>query len=217
MNKNEVIDALNKAREKSEKRNFVQSFDVIINLKDIDLKKPEQQVDFFGTLQHETGKKLRICALVGPELEKEAKGVCDSVIIQADFLIYAKDKKASKKLAKSHDFFIAQSNVMPQIAGAFGKVLGPKGKMPNPKAGCVIPPKTNLRPLYERLQKTVKISAKTTPIIQCLVGKESMDNEKVADNIIAVYEQIMHHLPNEKANVKSVLIKTTMGEPVRLN
>lgn len=216
MDKTKVIEALKKAKESSKKRNFTQSFDLIVNLKDLDLKKPEHQADFFASLRYGTGKKAKICALVSPELEKEAREACDKVVLQEEFQSYAKDKKLVRKLAKDYDFFIAEAPLMPQIATFFGKVLGPKGKMPNPKAGCIVAPKTNLKPLYDKLQKTVRITAKTSPIIQCIVGKEDMPEEQTADNIITLYEQILHHLPNEEENIKSVLIKTTMGKPASL-
>ncbi len=214
MEKKTVLEFLKKARE--QKRNFPQSFDLIFNLKDLDLKKPDQQVDFFATLPFSPKKKVRICALVGPEMEQDAKAVVDTVIVQDDFQRYGKDKKAARKLAKQHDFFVAQANFMAQVASAFGRVFGPRGKMPNPKAGCVVPPKAPLKPLYERLQKTVKVSAKKDPIVQCVIGYDGMTDEQVADNIMALYDQLIHHLPQERNNIKSAFLKTTMGSPQRL-
>lgn len=216
MDKKTVLEALRKVREESKKRNFAQTVDLIVNLKDIDLKKTEEQVDFFAVTHHSTGKKKKICALIGPELLDEAKRVCDRAIMAEEFEAFARDKKLAKKLASEYDFFIAQANIMPKIASAFGKVFGPKGKMPNPKAGCIIPPKAALKPLYDKLQNTLKISAKTAPMIQCLVGKESLRDEEIADNIIDIYNQIESKLPKGKNNIKNMLIKLTMGKPVRL-
>jgi large subunit ribosomal protein L1 len=89
--------------------------------------------------------------------------------------------------------------------------------MPNPKAGCVVPPKgANLKALVDKLQKTLKVSAKKVPVIQLRVGTESMEADKVADNIIYIYDQIIHHLPGEKNNIKVVYLKLTMGKPVKL-
>jgi len=105
---------------------------------------------------------------------------------------------------------------MPKIATTFGRVFGPKGKMPHPKAGCVVAPNANLKPLYERLQKTLKIATKNDPIIQCSVGKEDMKDEEVIDNILTVYNALVHALPNEKHNVKSVFLKLTMSKSVRI-
>ncbi|MBI2627435.1 hypothetical protein HYW72_00735, partial [Candidatus Nomurabacteria bacterium] len=105
MDKEQIQSALLKAKDISEKRNFKQSFDLIINLKGIDLKKPEHQIDTFITLPHPRGKKAKICALVGPELAEQAKEVCDSVLLADNFDRY-KEKKEIKKIANSFDYFI---------------------------------------------------------------------------------------------------------------
>ncbi|MBI2134835.1 50S ribosomal protein L1 [Candidatus Woesearchaeota archaeon] len=209
MDKALVAKTLKTVKETSPKRNFMQSIDLIINLKDIDIKKQEQQLNTFVALHH-SGKKVSVCALVGPELEKQAKEVCDEVILAESFARY-KDKKELKKLANRHDFFIAQANIMPQIATAFGRVFGPRGKMPNPKIGGVLPPNANLRPLYEKLVKTVKIAAKNEPCIKCMVGKENSNEDEIIDNILTIYNSVIHILPNEKHNVKNVMLKLTMG------
>lgn len=215
MDKKLVLDALEKAKA-AKKRNFSQSFELIVNLKDLDLKKTENQVDFFAQIPNGTGRTVRICAFVDQQLLAEAKEVCDEVILQDDFQKYGKEKKLAKKLARKYDFFIAQANIMPQIATFFGRALGPKGKMPNPKAGCIVPPKANLKALKENLQRMLRVSARTAPVLQCLVGTEKMDADKVAENVVSLYEQIIHHLPNEEANVKSVLVKTTMSPAVKI-
>ena len=62
----------------------------------------------------------------------------------------------------------------------------------------------------------VKIVAKTTPHFQCKVGVEGQNEEEVIDNIINVYTQLMHSLPQEEQNIRSVAVKLTMGAPVKL-
>lgn len=214
MDEKDVLEAIKKLKEGSSKRNFTQTYDLIINLKDLDFKKPEQQVDLFITLHYNRGRPAKICALVGPELLDEAKKVCEKTILQNEFENYAKDKKTTKKLASEYDYFIAQANIMGKVATAFGKVFGPKRKMPNPKAGCVVPPKANLKPLHDRLQKTVRAYAKERPLIQCAVGNEKMADKEVADNILNIYNNVIHHLPNEKNNIKNIFLKLTMGKPI---
>ena len=215
MERQDVLNAIKEVRSKSLKRNFTQGFDLVVNLKDLDLKKPEHQVDLFVMITH-TPKKKKIAALVGPEMAVDAKAVMDSVITSDEFPKYAKDKKITKKLAGEFDFFIAQANLMAQVAGAFGRVLGIRGKMPNPKAGCVVPPKTPLKPLYDKLQNTVRVSAKKDLMIQCLVGNEKMEDEDIAENIMTIYNALIHHLPNEENNVRKTTLKFTMGAPVKV-
>ncbi|MBI4141942.1 50S ribosomal protein L1 [Candidatus Woesearchaeota archaeon] len=196
------------------KRKFQQSYDLVINLKDVDLKVPEEQVDAWVSLPHGTGKEKKICALVGGELSEQAKKVCNKVILNDEFKTYAGDKKKIKKLAEEFDFFVAQVNMMQEIAKIFGRFFGPRGKMPNPKAGCVVPPNANLSQLVERLKKTIHAVAKTQASVKCVVGNEGMPDENIADNVVAVYGAVTHSLPSEDKNIKSVLLKLTMSSPV---
>ncbi|MBI2550422.1 50S ribosomal protein L1 [Candidatus Woesearchaeota archaeon] len=204
------------AAKKLSRRGFVQSVDLVAPLTGLDLKKPEHQVDFFLDLPSSLGKKMKVCALIGPELQPEAKSACDGMVLQEDFPNYGKNKKLTKKLVRQYDFFICQANIMPQIAQTFGRVLGPKGKMPNPKAGCVVPPKAALKPLVDKLQSIVHVTAKTVPMVQCKVGNESMSDEALASNLVAVYDQLVHTLPGGEQNVKAAFVKLTMGTPVKI-
>ncbi|MBI2145407.1 50S ribosomal protein L1 [Candidatus Woesearchaeota archaeon] len=213
--KEDILAAIAGVR-KSEKRGFSQSVDLVVPLTGLDLKKPEHQVDFFIELPSGTGKKARVCALIGPELQPEAKSACDGMVLQEDFANYGKNRKLTKKLVKQFDFFLGQANIMPQIAATFGRVLGPKGKMPNPKAGCIVPPKAALKPLVERLQKMIHVAAKVVPMVQCRVGSESMSDDALAANALAVYDQLVHALPGGDQNVKAAYLKLTMGAPVRI-
>lgn len=215
MDKEQIQSAISKAKDTSEKRNFRQSFDLIINLKGLDLKKQEHQIDTFVTLPHARGKKVRVCALVGAELETQAKGIFDSVISSDNFDKY-RDKKEVRKVANSFDFFVAQANMMPKVATTFGRVLGPRGKMPNPKSGAVVPPNANLKPLYEKFQRTVKASAKSAPLIQCPIGTEDMSVEDIAENALTVYNSLIQLLPNEKHNIRDIYVKLTMGKPIKV-
>ncbi|MFT4260977.1 MAG: 50S ribosomal protein L1 [Candidatus Woesearchaeota archaeon] len=214
MEKLNVKDAIKKLREHN--RNFSQSFDLIVNLRDLNMKNPEEHLDFFVILNKGLGKKMKVAALVGPELQERAQGVVDLVVSQTDFDKY-KDKKETKKLADEYDYFIAQADIMPKVATVFGRVFGPRGKMPNPKLGSVLPGKAPVEPLYERLQKTVRIQAKKSPNVQVKIGNEAMKDEELAENVTQVFNQVLTNLPKERSNVKRVLLKTTMGQPVELD
>jgi len=216
LDKNQVIDGLKKVKENSPKRNFKQSYDLIIALKDLNLKKQDNQIDVFASLHYNRGKKTNVCALVGPELKAQAKETCNAVVDIDEFDKYQKDVKLTKKLANDNDFFIAQANIMPKVAGAFGRVLGPKGKMPNPKAGCIVPPNANIKVLIDKLQKTVRISVKTSPMLQCRVGNDDNKDEEVVDNVMTIYNALIHSLPNEIHNIKSVYLKLTMGPSIKV-
>jgi large subunit ribosomal protein L1 len=215
MEKSKVLQAIKKAKE-AKQRQFKQTFDLIVKLKDLDLKKQEHNVDFFALLHYPIGKKIKVCALVGGEMADAAKQAVDTVVIQDEFAKYGQNKKMAKKLAEDHDFFIAQANIMPAIATNFGKILGVRGKMPNPKAGCVVPPNTNLKPLYEKLQKTVRAKTRSALMIQVPIGHEDQPEEEIVDNIMTLQTQIVNHLINHDNNVSKVLLKLTMGSPVEI-
>lgn len=216
MHKNDLQNTLIEVKKNSPKRKFKQSYDLIINFKNLDLKKTENQLDVFAQMHHDRGKKVKICALVGGELKEAAASALNKVIVLGEFDKYQKDKKLCKKLAKEHDFFVAQANIMPKVAGAFGKVLGPRGKMPNPKAGCVVPLNANLGALSSKLQNTIRLSVKTKPLLQCRIGNEDSKDEHIIDNAFTIYNSLIHALPNEKHNIKSVYLKLTMGPSVKV-
>lgn len=216
MNNKLVLDALNKAKESTKKRNFKQSIDMIVIFRDLDLKKPDHQVDFFTQLHFSKGKDLKICGLVGPELREASEKDLDFTVSDDQFAEYAKDKRKIKKLASEYDFFIAQANLMGKIAQTFGRVFGPRNKMPNPKSGAVVPANANLAQIKERLKMTTRVLVKTSLQFQTLIGKEDMKDEEIIDNVMTLYNQIVHHLPNESDNIKTVFLKTTMGPAIKI-
>ena len=94
MNKEQLQKAIEEVRKNSTKRNFKQSFDLIINLKNLDLKKPEHQIELFIPLPNSKGKPVKICAFIGPELLEQAKN-CNKYVVQDEFALkYAGQKKA---------------------------------------------------------------------------------------------------------------------------
>ncbi len=210
MNTKEILEAVKAVREKGPKRKFKQTFDLAIRLKGVDLKKQDQKIDFYLTLPHTIGKKMKVCALVD-KLSGKAKEAFDTVVIKDDFAKY-KDKKKCKKLVNGHDFFVAQADLMGVVAGSFGKVLGPRGKMPNPKAGCVVPQSIpDLKPLNVKLQKTVKVATRNETSIKVPIGNEGMKDEDLVDNIDAVYSNLLPKLAQGDQNIKTISLKLTMG------
>lgn len=213
MEKSQVLETVRNLREFSKKCKFKQSVDIIINLKGINVKKQESQIDQYAILPHSKAKKLRICALVGSELGESAK-VFDMVITLNDFKKYQNDPNLINELTKKFDIFVAQADIMGPVATTFGRTLGPKGLMPNPKAGCVIPPGADLNSISKKLQRTVRLQAKKEPIIKASVGSEEMSDENLAENILSVYNSLIHSLAQEEGSVKNVLLKTTMGSVI---
>ena len=214
MDKQKILDALSVLRANSPKRKFSQTVEMIVNLKDIDIKKAENNVDTFTILPNGRGKKIKTCAFVDDEQVLEAKKHCDFVIEKDKFP--AMDKKTIKNIAGQVEFMLSQANLMPQVAANFGRILGPKGKMPNPKAGGIIPPKAQIEPLIKKLNKTIRLRTKNEAIVKCPVGTESMTDEELTANIMAAITALSHALPSEENNIKEILLKMTMSSPIKV-
>ncbi len=212
MDRTQILEAVKKAKA-SIKKNFTQSVDLAINLKEININK--DKLEEFVVLPHGRGKPAKICAFVGPELKSDAEKFCDETILSDNFSKW-EDKRKCKKLARNCDFFIAQVNIMPQVAKAFGRYLGTVGRMPNPKAGHIVTPKTNLEPLVKNLKNTIRVAIKKAPVIHCGVGNETMSDDHLTENILAVLDKVKSRLPRGQQNIKELVIKKTMGRSEKI-
>jgi len=215
MEKSAIIEAVKKAKAAKKKGKFTQTIDIAVNLKELDIEKEEGKVNEILQLPHARAKPAKVCAFVGHELQDSAEKFCDVVILSDTFSKWT-EKRKSKKLARQCDYFIAQANVMPAVAKTFGRYLGVLGKMPNPKAGQIVSPKANIEQLVKKLKNSIKLVIKKAPVIFCGVGNETMTDEQLADNISAVLERLHTKLPRGKHNIANVIVKTTMGAPVKI-
>ena len=208
----EIIDAVKEAKEQAKPRNFTQSIDVIINLKDLDVRKPENRFSEEVALPNGRGKPIKIGVIADGELALAAKNAgVDVVISKEDLQEFGKDIKAAKKVVNSVDSFIAQADMMPLVGRFLGRILGPRNKMPKP-----VPASARIEPLLERAQATIKVGVKQQPSIQILVVTQDMDDEKLAENIEAVLAVLDRNLEKGRNQIKSMYIKATMGSVVRV-
>jgi large subunit ribosomal protein L1 len=208
----EIIDAVKEAKEQAKPRNFTQSIDVIINLKDLDVRKPENRFSEEVALPNGRGKEIKIGVIADGELALAAKNAgVDVVISKEDLQEFGKDRKAAKKVVNSVDSFIAQADMMPLVGRFLGPILGPRNKMPKP-----VPASARIEPLLERVQATIKVGVKQQPSIQILVGTQDMEDEKLAENIEAVLAVLDRNLEKGRNQIKSMYIKATMGSVVRV-
>ena len=208
----EIVEAVKKAKEESKPRNFTQSIDVVINIKDLDVKKPENRFDEEVFLPNGRGKGIKIAVIADGELAVQAKNAgADLVITKENLQEMGKDRKAAKKMANEYTFFVAQADMMPLVGRFLGPVLGPRKKMPKPVPATVKPD-----PILERLNNTVKVRIKDQPVIQTIVGSQDMDDEMIADNIEAVLGILDRKLEKGRNQIKSMYVKTTMGPVARV-
>jgi large subunit ribosomal protein L1 len=197
--------ALNELRKDKEKK-FDQTLDLIINLQKFDVKK--QNTNLFINVPY----KIRDKKIAG-FFETKNKDV--DTIMPSEFRNY-EDKKELKKLAKKYDFFIAQANLMPKVATAFGRALGPTGKMPSPQLGILMNvDEKGIKALKEKINNSVKVKIKEASV-KLAIGKQDMKNDDIAENILAVYNNLLKSLPKGKDNIKNIEIKFTMTKPQKI-
>lgn len=201
----ELKDAITELR-KNEKRKFDQTVDLLVSLKGIDMKRDTMNVVI--SVPHLIREK-KVCAFL------TKKSDLLPTITEADFAHF-KDKKALKQLVKQYDFFIAAAPLMPKVAATFGKVLGPVGKMPSPQLGVLMQENdAAIKDALERISKAIKIRMKE-PALKIAVGRESMSDADLMENIMSAYTGMANALPNKKESVKTIMIKLTMSKPVRV-
>ncbi len=204
-----IIDAVKKARE-SKKRNFKQTFDLAINLKNIDLKKPENRVKTEVRMPHGMGKEVKIGVIVD-SLLPQTSNIKNIVVIKKDQLeLFGKNKKEAKKIANQCRYFLAEAPLMPLVGKNLGPVLAPRNLMPLP-----IPPSANLETMVNEKRNVLKIHLKEAPTIHVGVGTEDMDDQKIAENIDAIIKNVVSKLPKGREQIKDYIIKLTMGKPVK--
>jgi large subunit ribosomal protein L1 len=208
----EILEAVKKAREKSGQRKFSQSIELIINLRDIDMRKQESKIQENIELPHAPKKKARTCVIANGELALKAKKAnADLILGTTDLETLTTDKKRQKQLANNHDVFFAEVTLMPLVGRTLGSTLGPRGKMPKP-----IPPNANLKEQMSKWSKTVNVRIRGQPVLQCGVGTEDNKDEEIAENIMAVIRRLEGKLKRGLKNISTICLKTTMGPPVKI-
>jgi large subunit ribosomal protein L1 len=207
-----ILDAVKEAKGKSGKKQFTQSVELVLNLREIDMKAPEGKLQEIVELPHSPAKQNKICVIASGELALKArKANADLVLERADLEGYAGKKRDLRKIANNHDFFIAEAPLMPLVGRILGPVLGPRGKMPIP-----VPPTADISSLMTKHRKTVVVRMRNQPILQCRVGSENMKEEEITDNIQAVLRAVEGKLKRGQKNIKLAYIKTSMGKPVSI-
>ena len=157
-------------------------------------------------------KDVKIAFIAEGELAYQAEQAGADLVISKERLEeLGKNRQEAKKIANSHDFFVAQSDLMPTVGRFLGPVLGPRKKMPKP-----IPASANPETILGRLRSTIKIRVKDQPIIQSIVGSEDMTEEQVSENIDAIMDVLDRKLEKGSKQIKAMYLKTTMGSVTRV-
>jgi large subunit ribosomal protein L1 len=197
-------EAIKWARANSEKKKFVQTFDLSINLKNIDMKKPESKLSKDVALPHGTGFDARICVI-----SDNVKNF-EPVVGKNDIAAMEADKKGAKLFCRSYEFYLAEAALMPLVGKILGKYLAPKGRMPK-----LLPPNVDPNKMAAELKQSVRLKMKDSPVIHAPIGREDMSDEQVRDNAMRVIEEVRKSLPG-KAQIRNGYIKLTMGKAAKV-
>ncbi|HET8837693.1 MAG TPA: 50S ribosomal protein L1 [Flavobacteriaceae bacterium] len=189
--------------------NFDPSVDIAVRL-NVDPRKANQMVRGVVTLPHGTGKDVKVLALVTPDKEEEAKAA------GADFVGLEEYLDKIKGGWTDVDVIITMPSVMGKL-GPLGRILGPRGLMPNPKTGTVT------MDVAKAVQdvKAGKIDFKVdkTGIVHAAIGKASFDAEKIAGNARELLTTLVKLKPQAAKGIyiKSIFMSSTMSPSVEID
>lgn len=209
MDRKTILDKITEAKEKIPKRNFTQSVEISINFKNTNMEDAENKLNLSILLPKGRGKDVEIGAFADGDMSLKAKEISKHVLNKKELESYAESKRKMRKFADDCYSFVAQADLMPVIGKAWGIVLAPRGKMPQP-----IPANADLKPIISRLKNTVRIKSKKNPTVNVPVGVENMSPEDLTENIMAIMNAIEKQVSDDK--IASVYFKPTMGQVVRL-
>lgn len=188
---------------------FDETVDMAFNL-GVDARKSDQMVRGTVVLPHGTGKTVKVLVFAKGEKEKEAKDA------GADFVGAEDLVEKIQKGWTDFDKAVATPDVMGMV-GKLGKVLGPRGLMPNPKLGTVT--FDIAKAVKEIKAGKVEYRTEKAGIVHVPIGKASFDKEKLADNALAVIKSISKAKPASSKGkyIKKVTVSSTMGPGLKLD
>ena len=177
----------------------------------VDSRHADQQVRGAVVLPNGTGKKVRVMVFAKGDAAKAAEAAGAEYVGAEDYM-----EKIQKENWMEFDVVIATPDMM-GIVGRLGKVLGPRGLMPNPKAGTVTPDAA--RAVTEAKAGKIEYRLDKTNIIHCPIGKVSFGPEKLQENFDTLMGAIVKAKPAAAKGqyVRSCVVATTMGPGIRIN
>ncbi len=204
-----LADMIKEAKEGSKQRKFKQSVEMIIVFKDIDVKKGFALNEVVQLPK--TSSPATVCIMATGDMGQQAKEAKADAVVGSDELDkFAANKRASRKFINKYDFFLADTQIMPAVGKVLGQLLGPRGKMPTP-----VPFNASIESFLQRFRSSIKVRARATLAMSCKIGDESMENSDLSINAHAVLSAVEKKLPNGEKNLKRIIIKTTMGKPIK--
>jgi large subunit ribosomal protein L1 len=207
----DIETAVQRALEDRPERNFTESVDLAINLRDLDLNDPSNRIDQSVVLPEGTGQDTRIVVFADGETALRAEDVADEVYGPDELETLADEEDEAKDIAEETDFFVAEQEFMQDIGRYLGTILGPRGKMPTPLA-----PDDDVVEEITRLRNSIQMRSGDRRTFHALVGSEAMSAEEIADNIDVIVRRLHADLEKGPMNVDAIYVKTTMGPAVEV-
>lgn len=212
VNKDKIVKAVDAAKNNSRKRKFTQSVELVLALRDIDIKKPENRINEIIELPYPPSREVKVAVFATGDLAVRARNAgADEVYGKETLNDLVNDKKKARSLVRGIDFFIAETSLMPLVGRVLGSILGPRGGMPTP-----IPPTAPIDALINRRRRTVQLRVRSQLSAQCKVGSEDMDSEDIANNIQTILTLLERRLERGFRNIREAYVKTTMGPPTKI-
>lgn len=207
----QLADLVKKGKEQSKETKFAQSVDAIITLKDVDPKKTDLNINEIVYLPHPATKKGKVCFIGSGDLAVRAKNAkADMVMDPSQLENYGGSKRDAKKLVRSYDFFLADTALMPRIGKVLGQAMGPKGKIPTP-----VPQNASVETMINRMRTAVRVRSRGSLGVMSRVGDSNLTEAQISENILAMVGAVTKKLPNGDKNIKTIMVKTTMGKPAK--
>ncbi len=204
-----LADMIKEAKTNTKQRKFKQSVEMIIVFKDIDVKKGFALNEVVQLPK--TSSPATVCIMATGDMGQKAKEAKADAVVGSDELDkFAANKRTSRKFINKYDFFLADTQIMPVVGKVLGQLLGPRGKMPTP-----VPFNASIESFLQRFRSSIKVRSRASLAMSCKIGDESMENADLAINAHAVLSAVEKKLPSGEKNLKRVIIKTTMGKPVK--
>jgi len=209
VNETQLTEMIKTAKAETKKRKFKQSLELIMIFKDIDVKKG---FAINETVQlPKTSSPASVCIMASGDMGLKAKTAKADKVIDGDELNQlSANKRQSRKLINSYDFFLADTKLMPVVGKTLGQLLGPRGKMPTP-----VPFNASIESFLDRFRSSIRVKVKNSLSASCKIGDETMADSDLVANASAVINAVEKKLPSGDKNVKRILIKTTMGKIVK--
>ena len=206
MSAQDTANAVSRALAEAPSRDFRETVDLAINLRDLDLDDPSNRVDRSIVLPRGTGRDTQIVVFAEGETAIRAEEVADRVLDSDDLSDLADDQNEARDLANETDFFIAETDMMQAIGRDLGTVLGPRGKMPTP-----LQPDDDVVETVNRMKNSIQLRSRDRRTFHARVGADDMDAEDIADNIGVIRRRLEADLEKGPQNIDSIYVKTTMG------